>query len=434
MYSKQQVLACGIIVALLMLGSPRYGWANDGEWTWPYAGTADTASNAFGVTNNGTGRAGYFTINEATSATSCLYGTTNGAAGSTGVFGANTGTGRAAWFRIQNAASSKEALFTETDGTGRAGWFKITNAANTSPAIEGGAAGAAPSVRGKHTSLLNYGDLGTDVYGVYGKHNSSGNSGFLGSSSYGVYGKRNSNGNYAYLGGSSYAAYGRHEATDNYGFFGSSTIGAYGHFEEGAATFDNYGYLGSATYGVVGVADDAGEFAGQFQGDVNVDGTLSKDAGSFKIDHPLDPANKYLYHSFVESPDMKNIYDGVAVLDANGEAWVELPEWFEALNADFRYQLTCIGGFAPVFIAEEIRDNAFKIAGGRPETKVSWQVTGIRQDPYAMAHRIPVEQDKPEQERGFFRHPELYGQPDDLRISADGFIAERGPGQIPDSE
>ncbi|PKO17907.1 MAG: hypothetical protein CVU38_21650 [Chloroflexi bacterium HGW-Chloroflexi-1] len=91
---------------------------------------------------------------------------------------------------------------------------------------------------------------------------------------------------------------------------------------------------------------------------------------------------------------MKNIYDGMATLDANGEAVVNLPAWFGALNRDFRYQLTCIGGFAPVYIAEEIQDNQFKIAGGKPDMKVSWQVTGIRQDAYAEQHRIPVEEDK----------------------------------------
>jgi len=94
---------------------------------------------------------------------------------------------------------------------------------------------------------------------------------------------------------------------------------------------------------------------------------------SFKIDHPLDPANRYLHHSFVESPDMKNVYDGVVVLDDNGEAEIELPDWFSALNKDFRYQLTAIG--APgsnLYIAEEIsgvttnnnNNSRFKVAGG----------------------------------------------------------------------
>ena len=144
--------------------------------------------------------------------------------------------------------------------------------------------------------------------------------------------------------------------------------------------------------------------------DLTVNGNVTKSGGSFRIDHPQDPANKYLYHSFVESPDMKNVYDGVAVLDGNGEAEVTMPEWFGTLNRDFRYQLTCIGRFAPLYIAEEIADNRFRIAGGSAGMKVSWQLTGIRQDAYANAHRIPVEEEKPGDEKGTYLHPELFGQ------------------------
>jgi hypothetical protein len=131
-------------------------------------------------------------------------------------------------------------------------------------------------------------------------------------------------------------------------------------------------------------------------------------AKHFRIDDPLDPANKYLYHASVESPDMMNLYNGTVVLDEGGEATVKLPDWFEALNRDFRYQLTCIGGFAPVYIAQEIGNNTFRIAGGAPGLKVSWQVTGVRHDPYAEAHRSPVEVEKPLAERGHYLHPELY--------------------------
>jgi hypothetical protein len=157
-------------------------------------------------------------------------------------------------------------------------------------------------------------------------------------------------------------------------------------------------------------------WAGYFQGNVAVSNTLFATTKSFKIDHPLDPEGKYLYHTSVESPDMKNVYDGVVTLDEHGEAWVELPEWFEALNRDFRYQLTCIGGFAPVYIAEKIQHNRFKIAGGKPGMKVSWQVTGIRHDPWAEAHRIPVEEVKPPQEQGTYLHPEVYGQPEEKSV------------------
>jgi hypothetical protein len=149
--------------------------------------------------------------------------------------------------------------------------------------------------------------------------------------------------------------------------------------------------------------------AATFVGNVGVAGTLWKSAGSFKIDHPLDPANKYLSHSFVESPDMKNYYDGIVTLTSGGEAVVELPEWFEALNENYRYQLTCVGGYAPVYIAEEIAGNHFKIAGGKAGLKVSWAVTGVRHDRYAEAHRIRVEEAKPALERGRFLSPELFG-------------------------
>ena len=55
----------------------------------------------------------------------------------------------------------------------------------------------------------------------------------------------------------------------------------------------------------------------------------------------MNSANKYLSHSFVESPDMKNVYDGMVTLDNKGEAEIDLPDWFGALNKDYRYQLYC---------------------------------------------------------------------------------------------
>jgi hypothetical protein len=153
-------------------------------------------------------------------------------------------------------------------------------------------------------------------------------------------------------------------------------------------------------------------------GDLDVTGTLSKGGGSFKIDHPLDPRNKFLYHSFVESPGMMNIYNGVIVTDAQGYAAVSLPDWFDALNRDFRYQLTVIGQFAQAIVAEVIHDNPFAIRTDQPAVKVSWQVTGVRRDAYAEAHRIPVEADKPAGEHGTFLHPSEHGQPAERGIEA----------------
>jgi hypothetical protein len=147
-----------------------------------------------------------------------------------------------------------------------------------------------------------------------------------------------------------------------------------------------------------------------FSGNLHVGGNLSKSSGTFKIDHPLDPANKYLSHSFVESPDMMNIYNGNIVTDRHGLATVELPSYFEALNQDFRYQLTVIGQFAQAIVVREIRENHFTIKTNKPAVKVSWQVTGIRHDAYADAHRIQVEEDKGK-ERGTYLHPELFNAP-----------------------
>jgi len=151
--------------------------------------------------------------------------------------------------------------------------------------------------------------------------------------------------------------------------------------------------------------------AGYFIGNVEVTGNFSSGNKYFKIDHPLDPENKYLYHSCVESSEMMNVYNGNIILDNNGKATIELPEWFDALNKEFRYQLTCIGGYSPVYIAEEISNNSFKISGGTSGMKISWQITGIRQDPYANENRIQVEVEKSAKEKGHYLHYKAYNQP-----------------------
>ncbi len=145
-------------------------------------------------------------------------------------------------------------------------------------------------------------------------------------------------------------------------------------------------------------------------GNLAIASNMSKAGGSFKIDHPLNPSGKYLYHSFVESPDMMNIYNGTAILDAKGKAAVTLPDWFEALNRDFRYQLTALGAPGPnLYISKKVVGNRFEIAGGQPNAEVSWQVTGVRHDAWAEAHRIPVEVQKTGEEAGKYLHPDLFG-------------------------
>jgi hypothetical protein len=154
----------------------------------------------------------------------------------------------------------------------------------------------------------------------------------------------------------------------------------------------------------------SGRPAGVFSGDVHVSGTLTADDKLFVIDHPLDPANKHLVHASVESWERETLYTGNVVLDEDGEAVVALPAWVEALNEDFRYQLTCIGGAAAVYVAQEVSQGSFTISGGSPGMKVSWQLVGIRKDAWAQAHPLVLEADKPAGDKGRYRHPELMGQ------------------------
>ena len=201
---------------------------------------------------------------------------------------------------------------------------------------------------------------------------------------------------------------------------------------EGIAIYAGDGDPGSGTGGGTGVITYGGNgpnyggdgidafpgspfgLAGFFNGNVIVNGDVDANNTTIKIDHPLDPSNKYLSHSAVESPDMMNIYNGIATLDASGEIAITMPDWFSALNRDFRYQLTAIGAPGPnLYIAEKLTNNQFRIAGGKPGMEVSWQITGIRHDAWADAHRTPVEQMKSDRERGFYLHPELFGAPEE---------------------
>ena len=196
---------------------------------------------------------------------------------------------------------------------------------------------------------------------------------------------------------------------------GNNSRGVYGQSYYGSGV---YGFS-IAGYGIRGEAAYYGSaYAGYFTGKVRVNGDFTATGTkSFVIDHPLDPGNKYLYHACIESDERLNLYSGNVVLDNKGEATVVLPDWFEALNTDFRYQLTCVGGFANVYIAEKINNNQFKIAGGKPGLEVSWQITCKRNDAYAKAHPFEVERAKPQEEMGKYLHPEELGFPKELGIN-----------------
>ncbi len=284
-----------------------------------------------------------------------------------------------------------------------------------------GALGYNGGVYGEYSGIggETYGQLGCS-YGVFGMEETSENHGYLGGIDYGVYGESGGSNILGYLGGSNYGSCGEY-GNKSYGYLGGYYYGVYAKHENSG----NYGYIGGANYSVMGYNLDSenwagighSNYAGYFKGNVSISGTLYKSGGSFMIDHPLDPDNKYLCHSFVESPDMMNVYNGNVILDGNGEARVIFPNYFEALNRDYRYQLTAIGAPGPnLYIAEEISGNQFFIAGGKPGMKVSWQVTGVRQDAWAEANRIQVEVVKEGKEQGTYLYPELIGRPISSRV------------------
>jgi hypothetical protein len=167
----------------------------------------------------------------------------------------------------------------------------------------------------------------------------------------------------------------------------------------------------------------AANYAGYFQGNVEVNGNFSATgAKAFKIDHPLDPENKYLVHAAVESPEMMNIYNGNIVTDANGRAIVQLPAYFDAANKEFKYQLTIVDEtqFAMARISKKVNGNSFEIMTDKPGIEVSWQVTGVRKDVAAEKYRFNAEQEKKGKEKGKYLTPELYGLPADKGIHYQG--------------
>ena len=404
--------------------------------------TASNTSEILNVTQNGTGLAivgkGGISGSSTANAGSGVLGVGSGQAGY-GVYGSETAT-------IGNGYGVYGVNNTQA-GAGVEGY-----AANTSYGI--GVLGNSPSgigVEGTASGTASYGVFGWATatsgtnYGVYGSDASPDGAGVYGIGATGVGGASTStsgpgggftgftapsgsdlNGTdgVVAVGGNVDAPSNNTKAGNGIVGMGGAVVGSFG--EAGAGVTATGGTATSGGEGIAASGDgiDAyagaggagGNFAGSFTGNINVSGTLSASTKDFKIDHPMDPANKYLVHASVESSEMKNIYDGNVTTDGQGRATVRLPEWFEVLNTDFRYQLTVIGQFAQAIIGHKIENNQFEIRTSAPNVEVSWQVTGVRQDAYAKANPLVVEQEKDARLRGFYIHPELYGAPAEKQI------------------
>ena len=399
-----------------------YGSTASAAGTAVYGVNSATTGKAYGVYGTTASTTGIGVEGVATSATGVNFGvlgltpSTTGA----GVLGQATATSGAD-YGVYGTTVSPNGISVyglATTGTGVGG-------VTSGPAGYGvygdnlATTGNAFGVFGESASSAGYAVYGTNsattgpAYGIFGTTASTAGIGALGSatatsgSTYGVYGSTVSPAGISVYGTatSGTGVAGGSSGSSGYGVYGENAattgnaIGVYGNTlsPAGIGVSANATAGGTALLAIATGGGMAAQFTGpvKITGNLTVTGTVSKGGGSFRIDHPLDPEHKYLYHSFVESPDMMNIYNGVVTLSRRGDAVVMLPDWFDALNRDFRYQLTCIGGFAPVYVASEVSGNQFKIGGGKPGMKISWQVTGIRKDAFANEHRIPVEESKP---------------------------------------
>jgi len=274
-----------------------------------------------------------------------------------------------------------------------------------------------PGAYGSSTNGPGVYGISTFASGVYGTNGSTTGRGVTGintGSGYGVHAtSATGTGLYAAVTGSASgnAVFAQNTATGAYGFMSGQyvvgptliyTCGVYGNPGPGS---DDTRWVG-----VYGKANSPNQRAGYFEGDVAISGRLSVGGTkNFMIDHPLDPLNKYLVHSCVESNEMMNVYSGNILTDGEGLATVELPSYFESLNRDFRYQLTVIGEFAQAIIIKEIDSNCFTIKTDKPRVKVSWQVTGIRHDAYAIHNPMKDEVMKEPAARGKYVNPESFG-------------------------
>jgi hypothetical protein len=414
-------------------------WQSPAGLTLPYTGTDNNANVSFAITNNGAGIA-----IEGASTGSGLAGVVgagqNNLLGVAGFSGTGPGVYGASGSYVVFVGSLPSAGVYGISDQGSGIWGQSTQGDGVYGHTQGqnaaGVHGESPNqgVFGVNTQSATDGCLGCPIAGAIGRSHDLSLVGVLGTNLVGGVGVKGQ-GQTGVWGiafgdqdtgvyGNSVGGIGVHGASGSddgvYGYsassFGVSGVSGSGDGVYGKNSNTNAdGCVGCSTAGVIGFAGST-SYAGYFNGKGYFSGVLTKAGGGFKIDHPLDPAHTYLIHSFVESPDMKNVYDGVVTTDADGRAVVQLPDWFETLNRDFRYQLTVIGRFAQAIIEQEIADNRFVIRTNLANVKVSWQVTGIRQDPWANANRLPVEEPKPAKEDGTYLHPDLYGQPEEKSV------------------
>ncbi len=237
--------------------------------------------------------------------------------------------------------------------------------------------------------------------------------------------------------GASYGVYGQSNGTDGRGVVGlaaATTGGAYGVYGQSDST-NGRGVAGLATAtsgsatGVLGITMSSGgngvagqEPSGGAGHAVYAIGSLAATGTkSFQIDHPLNPENYFLNHFCSEGPEPYNVYRGNVVTDAKGYATIQLPDYFESINRDPTYHLTIVDDgerddFVLVKVVRKIRNNQFTIRTSAPHVEVSWEVKAIRNDRYVQKYGYETVQEKEDEIKGKYVHPEFYGMPKEYGI------------------
>lgn len=415
----------------------------DGTGVFGYTSASlGVVNGVHGVSDSVEGRGVFGLATAATGGTYGVWGQSTSVDGR-GVYGqaaASTGETYGVWG--QSTSVNGRGVYGQalaTSGITYGGYFVSSSQFGTG--VYGGSSGyigvhgnGYDGVRGEANGTNGYGvsgsASGTSGIGVYGSAHAANGATFggffltrsTGTNSSGVLGIA------AASTGTTYGVWGHNESSTGYGVIGTADRNV------GTATYGVYGRSNStAGRGVYGLATAAnGNTTYAVLGDNALNGSgwgvyaLGNLGGSgaklFRIDHPLDPENKYLLHYSTEMPEPQNAYNGVIVTDARGEAWVQLPDYFGAINRDFRYQLTVVDDtdsdlFVMAKVARKIRDNRFKIRTNAPNVEVAWEVKAIRNDRWVQKYGAPVEIEKQGREKGTYQHPDLYDMPEERGMS-----------------
>ncbi len=344
---------------------------------------------------------------------------------------------------VRNTSTSTAArgLHGRARGSGVAGTSTVSGNTGALGQPSNGVFGQAFTANGN--GMRGVANSGAAAYGVWGSASSG--VGVMGHGTVGVAGTSfsgNGTGLRGVANSGATAAGVAGASISGYGVSGTGKVGVEGTTADGA----NFGRLGQLNTGVQGVSTanngtgimgraDSGTlafgvwgrsstgWAGYFSGDVQVTGTLGSSAAAFTVDHPQDPSGRLLSQAYVASDEMLSTYSGNVTTDAAGAAVVRLPGYVGALNGDFRYQLTVVGGFAQAIVAQKVRDGRFTIRTSEPGVEVSWQVSGVRRDAFARDHPFRAERAKKGALAGRFLRPDLHGRPDTQDVTA----TRRGP-------